>query len=109
MNEEETISHYADTWLKLTGRFDWCGIPSHMRGGIARYVLKGIPPGQFLTALLENDFMEAAGRADMQNLANLDKWATFLYNFVPTACRGDDQAVRDWCKSGGLEGAKRDE
>jgi len=45
-----------------------------------------IPPtglGHFLTAVIQNDFMEACGRADSTNRLVLPLYATFIYNCVP--------------------------
>ena len=38
-------------------------ISSHMMGAIQRYIDHGIPPGHFLTAVIENNLCEACGRA----------------------------------------------
>lgn len=79
-------------------------IPDHMRGGIERYVLHGVPMGHFGTALLSNDFMGAANRADSENLACLGQWAQFLYNYVPNGCKGSPERVSEWIASGGVVG-----
>ena len=47
-----TDAYYDDT-------AHWALIPQHMRGGIERYVMNGVPPGSFLTAVLSNDLKEA--------------------------------------------------
>lgn len=77
-------------------------IPPYMIDGVKRYVLHGIPPGDFLRALLCNDFMEAAGRADDYNFAALGQWARFLYNHVPGECRGSPEHYTAWLGQGGL-------
>lgn len=79
-------------------------IPEHMHGAIARYVEHGIRQGQFLTAILSNDFMEAMGRADTENMAAIQGWAHFLYNYVPGNCYGSPQAVKEWMAHRGLAG-----
>lgn len=71
---------------------------------VERYVIHGITMGGFLTALFENDLMEAASRADDHNLAALGQWAAVLYNDVPSACKGSKKAVADWIARGGLVG-----
>lgn len=83
---------------------DWSAIPYHMRGGIERYVMYGIPMGSFLTAIFANDFMEAAGRADSENQRALLAYARFLYNSVPSQCKGSYAAVDQWIGQGGLKG-----
>ena len=61
------------------------GIPEHMIGTVLRYFNDHLPPGDFLCAVLVNDFMEACGRADERNLEALPVWASFLYQRGP--CR----------------------
>ena len=79
-------------------------IPERMRGGLTRYVENGIAPGGFLTAVFENNFMEAVGRADDENLQNLPAYANYIYNHVPHWCHGSPTAVSDWIARGGSQG-----
>lgn len=79
-------------------------IPFHMHDGVAHYVLKGIPPGDFMRLVLCNDFMGAAGRADEENQRALFEWCRFLYNYVPGRCRGSPEAYSAWIAQGGMEG-----
>lgn len=85
---------------------DWSTIPHHMRGGIERYVMNGFPMGSFLTAIFANDFMEAAGRADAENQHALFGYAQFLYNHVPSVCKGSYDAIEAWIARGGVEGKR---
>lgn len=78
-------------------------IPAHMVDAVRRYVLRGIPPGSFLTALLSNDFMGAVGKADDENQRALIGWARFLYNYVPNGCHGSPEHVAAWIEKGGIE------
>lgn len=71
-------------------------IPERMMDGIARYIEHGIPPGDFLTAVVSNDLMEACGRADDENIANLPAYAAYFYNEAPSACHGSPEKVKDW-------------
>lgn len=73
-------------------------IPGYMQGGLRRYILEGIQLGSFLTAVLENDLMEAAGRADSVNLTALADYATYLYNYAPQSCHGSPEKVAAWVK-----------
>lgn len=84
-------------------------IPQHMVGGVKRYILDGIPPGGFLTALLSNDFMGAAHKADDENAACLMGWARFLYNHVPGGSFGSPACFNAWLDKGGVNGAERAE
>jgi len=72
------------------------GIPGGMAGGLIRYFENRIPPGDFLTAVLENDLMEAFGRADMQNEHCMKAYCTWLYNQAPIGSYGTKQAVINW-------------
>lgn len=83
---------------------DWSVIPQHMRGGIERYVMNGVPMGGFLTAIFANDFQEAAGRADDENRQAFFGYAQFLYNSVPSNCKGSYETVGAWIAQGGLVG-----
>jgi hypothetical protein len=74
-------------------------IPPYMWGGLERYFVNHVPPGSFLTAVLENDLMEAFARADDTNSENLRKYAQFLYCFAPRGSYGSAAAVRDWLVS----------
>lgn len=71
-------------------------IPSHMHGAIERYIVQGIPPGSFLTAVLSNDLKEAVARADHENQESLVNWVKFLYNHVPGAAWGSPEKVTAW-------------
>ena len=71
-------------------------IPQHLRGGMLRYLQDGIQPGHFLTAVLENNLMEAMARADEMSRAGLYSICQFLYNHAPMACYGTPETVRKW-------------
>lgn len=85
---------------------DWSLIPDHMRAALRRYIALGIPPGSFLEAVLSNDLKNAFGRADDENRRRLFEWVRFLYNYAPTGCWGSPDTVKDWIKSGGIEGQR---
>ncbi len=63
---------------------------------LSRYVNNKIPTGGFLRAVLENDFMGAFNRADLNNTRNMDLIAKFVYNYVPMGARGSRAKVADW-------------
>lgn len=80
------------------------GIPEHMIGGLVRYIVHGIPPGSFLTAVLSNDLMEALGRADDVNRYCLHRYGQFLYSVAPSGCFRSPEAFDAWVAKGGLSG-----
>ena len=63
-----------------------------------RYAERGILPGGFLTAVLENNLMEAVGRADMQNAVTLKDICTYVYNEMPAQCHGSPAKVDAWLR-----------
>lgn len=71
-------------------------VPPHMWGGVERYFLQGLMPGDFLTALLSNDLMGAFSRADDLNANNMRRWAMFLYNYAPGGSYGSPDHVARW-------------
>jgi hypothetical protein len=67
--------------------------PAHLRESLNAYVLQGRETGGFLRAVLENNLMEAIGRADHANLALLPHIVAYVYNNVPTNVYGSKEAV----------------
>ncbi|WP_310473844.1 hypothetical protein [Sandarakinorhabdus sp.] len=74
-------------------------VPLGLHGGLIRWIIKGIPPGSFLLAVLTNDLREACGRADDFNRTRLFDLVRFLYNHAPRGCWGSQHAVEAWTKS----------
>ena len=67
-----------------------------MVAAIRRYVDERIPPGDFLTAVIDNDLKEAVKRADDDNVANLPAFVAYFYNEVPGPCWGSPTRRRAW-------------
>lgn len=63
---------------------------------IMDYVNHGVPPGDFITAVLSNDLKEAFGRADSFNSANMKLIVEFCYNYIPAGCWGSPERVKAW-------------
>lgn len=76
-------------------------LPESCRDGMKRYIERGVIPGHFLTAVLENDFVEAVCRADHENLARILDFAHFIYNEAPQPCWGSVEKVTAWSEAGG--------
>ena len=74
------------------------GIPNYMQGGIIRYYENGIPPGDFLSAVINNDFKEAVGRADDTNIHCLKAYVMWFYNQAPNGSWGFAGATTKWIK-----------
>lgn len=79
-------------------------IPLYMNAGLYRYITTGKRPGDFLAAILSNDFAEAVCRADGTNRQNLVAYAGFMYNEMQGSAWGSPAKVKAWCKLGGLKG-----
>jgi hypothetical protein len=76
--------------------FEKYHLPDYMLDAVQSWVLGGKRPGYFLEALLKNDFMGAAAMADDNNRRLLWEWAGFLYNEVPSECKGSDSRFWNW-------------
>ena len=79
-------------------------IPDYMIDGIANYIVHGLEPGGFLHAVLSNNLVEAAVRADSNNVQNLPAYAMFLECCAPRGCWGSETVVGNWVAAGGLLG-----
>jgi len=88
---------------------DYDMLPEHMRGGMQRYIERGIPPGSFLSAVLANDFVLAVSLADRINRRRLLDFAEFLCLEAPAMCWGSRESVERWVERGGLEGLREAE
>jgi len=86
---------------QITGRPEWAYemqrlIPAHMRPGVLRWIAGGIRPGSFLSAVLENNLMEAYSRADSTNAACMRDYVIFLHNYAPSESYGSVEEVNKW-------------
>lgn len=73
-----------------------CGVPVHFQPGLARFLIGGIRPGGFLTAVLENDLREAMAQSDGKSRAGLFSIVSFLHNDVPAPSSGSVEKVAAW-------------
>jgi hypothetical protein len=71
-------------------------IPERMMGGIERWIQHGIPPGDFLMAVIENDLKGAVACADDENLPNLPAYVSYFYNKAPSPCWGSPEKAAAW-------------
>lgn len=67
--------------------------------GIMRYVEHGIKPGDFLTAVLENNLMEAIGRADEENQRDIVEICQFVHMEIPGCCHGSQEIMKEWMEA----------
>ena len=71
-------------------------LPELLRGGMQRYIEKGIIPGDFLQAVICNDLKESFGRADEGNIARMFDIVSFFYNEVPHHIWGSKERMTAW-------------
>lgn len=90
-------------------KLDYTVLPEHLRGGMQRYIEKGIPTGHFLEAVLSNDLMGAFRRGDSESQRGLASIASFLYNQAPAWCFGSSGNYSAWLRHGGLAGGANEE
>ena len=81
-------------------------VPEHMQAAALRYMLHGLKPGQFLTALLYNDLLETFARADNTNHDAVHDWLKWLYNCCPGNSYGSAERVAEWIAHEGLDGVE---
>lgn len=81
---------------------DWKLCPGeHIGGSLQRYYENGIPGGSFVTALLANDLVGAATKADHNNMELLGYIAHWMLHNLPHEAWGSYEIVKEWGKSGG--------
>ena len=71
-------------------------LPEGLRGGLVRWIVKGIPTGGFLAAVLRNDLAEACARIDHENRPFLPDVVKWLYNYAPGPCWRTPERVAAW-------------
>lgn len=71
-------------------------VPDHLWGGLGLYHVVGVPPGGFLTAVLEHDLFEAVARGDENSLRGLVNLVRFIYREFPSQAHGSEERVASW-------------
>ena len=71
-------------------------IPAHMQWSMEAWIFDGHKPGDFLTAVLENNLEQSFGRADETNRAALFNYCRFLYSDAPIGCHGSKENFASW-------------
>ncbi len=96
--------YIASLKIELLEEAEKVGLPEHMHEAIIGFICHGRTVGGFLTAVLSNDLIESAKRADRENLESLHIWAGFIYNHVPSVAWRTPVRVNAWIRLGGLAG-----
>ena len=73
-------------------------VPQHTQASLNNYIRNGAPTGSFLRAVLRGDLFEAYAHADSENTANMVDIVSFIYNYMPGCCYGDEDTIREWLR-----------
>ena len=71
-------------------------IPTVIVIALHKYAEEGHPVGDFLQAVIANDFRDAVCRADVTNEKCLRDIANFIYNELPAGCHGSRRIYKLW-------------
>ena len=71
-------------------------IREEMMAAIGRYLNDRTPPGSFLRAILENNFVGATTQSDANNFSNLPAYAHLLHWELPEITWGSKEKVDAW-------------
>ena len=72
--------------------------------GLTAHRDSGLPVGNFLTYVLENNLVQSVCHADEQNLADIVEIAKWVYMEMPGGAWGSPEKVRTWQKNHGAQG-----
>lgn len=78
------------------------------RRSLDMYAQHGVSPGGFLQAALENDFLDAIGRASTESLKEISAVASYIYCALPSNCHGSREIVRKWANIKREDDARED-
>mgnify|MGYP001569857883 CR=1 FL=1 len=75
------------------------GVPKDLHPGFVNYVVRGVHPGAFHTACLEDRFVEAVVRSSEESRAALPAIARFILHDLPATCWGSHINVENWLRN----------
>lgn len=86
-------------------KFDWnistSGLTEHAQDALKNYFLYALPPGGFLTSVLNNDpVVDVYRRADNWNKRLIHKYIGWLERAAPEDSWGSSEAVNAWLAKG---------
>lgn len=96
-----------DYRAQLVAQMQACGLPRTVWESMVEYILQGHPVGEFLAAVLSNDLMKAAQKADAMNLPRLPDYVSFLVGAAPVGSFGSLAAYNEWRRTGGVLGRQQ--
>lgn len=80
------------------GRFMMMQFSEDFKGSMERYLLNGLQPGGFATAMLAHDMERALYNADTHNRTVFWAIAMWIRERVPSAAQGSYETVEAWCR-----------
>lgn len=80
--------------------FSYANVPGHTQEALFNYFVHGYEPGGFLSAVLRNDLVGAASKADSTNKECLANIAIWIMNNAPYGSWGDQDLIDRWLKKG---------
>jgi hypothetical protein len=72
------------------------GVPEGVQVSLWNYLAYGLEPGSFVRAVLENNFLMAATRADHVSEQCLKSLAIWVINKMPYGSHGNAEAMQSW-------------
>lgn len=73
---------------------DWRKCPEDIVEELTRYIMQGVPLGDFLEAVVRDKLIESMGRADQRNRRALPHICAWIYNKMPLAARQYDSWLK---------------
>ena len=89
----KTIEEYA---VEMERR----GLPDYMVPAVFNYLENRKRPGEFLSAVIQNDLFGAISNADDQNRRVIRSWVKLLYNEFPVNAWGSEEKLTLWLEGG---------
>lgn len=80
------------------GRYMMMEFSEDFKGSMQRYLLQGLEPGGFATAMLAHDMERALYNADTHNRTVFWAVAMWIRERVPAQAQGSYEAVAAWCR-----------
>lgn len=84
--------------FRLQGRSTYNKVPDHLHDGIVAYIVDGIIPGGFFTAVVCNDLRGAFERADQISINYMKAILTYMYCYAPSTCWGSVERMVKWVR-----------
>lgn len=71
-------------------------VPEHLQHGIIAYIVDGITPGAFVTAIVCNDLRRTFQSAAENSVKHIEAIVAFFYQKAPAGCWGDVESMVRW-------------